>query len=152
MCKHAEGAPTVPDGSSSVPDVSAAVVARHPVKLQVAYIAVDSLAGRHLAVAGLHDLQASSVLSLYSQHQDFGTSHLAEAVHVLNIHEGCTQCCHMKCSELPAAAALCWAELVHKLSALTMILHKMLGLLTNEHELLLCLNNSRHLGICHLAQ
>ncbi|KAK9812313.1 hypothetical protein WJX73_001476 [Symbiochloris irregularis] len=52
-----DGAPTVPESSSAAPDVSAAVVARHPVKFQVAFIAVDSLAGSHLAVAGLHDLQ-----------------------------------------------------------------------------------------------
>lgn len=59
LCQHADGAATVPEGSGSAPDVSAAVVARHPVKFQVAFVAVDSLAGCHLAVAGLHDLQVS---------------------------------------------------------------------------------------------
>lgn len=43
--------------STQAHDMSAAVLARHPTKFQVANVAADPLTGRHLAVAGLHDLQ-----------------------------------------------------------------------------------------------
>lgn len=42
---------------TELPDLSAAIVARHPTKFQVASLAADLISGRHLAVAGLHELQ-----------------------------------------------------------------------------------------------
>ena len=50
------GAGSVGEGADA-PDMSAAVVARHPTKFPVASVAADPLSGHHLAVAGLHDLQ-----------------------------------------------------------------------------------------------